>query len=1379
MTSMNIPQRLRLSFLSALALFLFGGATVHAFDEFSYDLRLIRELAGINMHDYAFLQVERMLKLYPEKKDLILLNKALVYYAQNNRRAADQIVDSIPKGSPYFNESRLIQAENAFRRGDFTNAAAAYTAYFSAKPKPLSPAEADVRQFLERVFAYAQVMVETGDPAGTQKALGEAETVTGEFALNEGQLNYQRGRLALAACDKAADLGKPVSAETVVKIIAKLEELQFKQTDYLVMINSLIEVSRGHVILGDMAADAAGALKANERKAKVDDADKHYKKALQTLQSLSELLNAVKEQVPPKDSPLAGAYYQYGRARKGQAKVATLRGEKEAAVKHLQAARKFLGRVREEYGASAYGTPAIVEDGRIGTMLKTLGVEVAGDPGAGVGNATMKIGQADPFFKAGDYAKAAPLYLEALQSARLSPRLAPPTALKLVVSFGRLEKMLEAQAVASYLGDVFPEAEETADALLQLGAIFFKNAETVAKPEEKERLLDEAMMPWDQFVEVAPEHAKAADIAFVIAENAYRKASVVAQKSQDAKDRAEKEKLKQEARDLYRSCIPKYERMVTVFGANPKGVRALYKLGWIYHSLDEAKPAAENFLAYSRRETDPKHRDDRLEAKFRAAEQLMFSDTPAEAVPEFEELLKWVSPGNAGGFDPEAEKSRRVREDATSYRAWSYDLAAEAIRPELQAIRDAVDAERIRIKEAETAIARIVAEEKEISEWQAAITKDADETAADFSKPLARPEEKALHEIMPEETVKKWTPEERAIQLPKLRADAAQQAGRYLEQAIQSMQGQREQFVGERAKAFQIVQADKQEIEALTVSIAGASRQLEEVSAELKIVAQEVAEQKARYETAQNEAEAAGQAIADLKKRYAAASEKYRTGTPEEKAEARREEGEIRSLTRPAQIHLAKARRVLEELQSADQKLIRRKTERELAALDKRRDLLAERLAKATRDKALLEIDLALAELQVKASSGGIDLADQFLALMQIRTPEERYAEENLNRWTTAATAVATAFGEVKALAAQKVAKAREFLGADREKATATAQAATEAVARLEADMKPVKDKVDALKTQARDAFTEFLAKYPNSKHVPDNMARVGTIFIEFNQYDAAETYLNQLATKFPGHKALKQAMFNLGKVQFEIDKQADAAEAFRRVLETPAEQTAGNLNYIVRALMDGDSADVALAASRELLARSENENHPDYDTLSGKSRENLLFRAGKAAMSAKDYKAAVGYFDALLTENDKTARFFDANLLKGRACRLMAPPNVAEARRALDQVRRFAQDNAVINEALVELAEVYLTDESPDGARKALTQLGQIVIVADGRIEVLADDTDPASRPHIDRGFYLAAKCHALIGDEAAKELVVAEYRKRFADGRYRNEIGSLPGSR
>jgi len=285
-------------------------------------------------------------------------------------------------------------------------------------------------------------------------------------------------------------------------------------------------------------------------------------------------------------------------------------------------------------------------------------------------------------------------------------------------------------------------------------------------------------------------------------------------------------------------------------------------------------------------------------------------------------------------------------------------------------------------------------------------------------------------------------------------------------------------------------------------------------------------------------------------------------------------------------------------------------------------------------------------------------------------------------------------------------------------------------------------------------------------------MARLGTIFVEFEDYPNAERYLNRLNQEFPDHRALKQAMFNLGKVQFEVGKRKEAAEAFRKILAEAAEQSAGNLNFISRAFVASDQADLALLATEELLRRSESVEHPDYEKLAGRTRESLLFRAGEAALAANKPRKTVEYLNRLLKDNPKTANFFRAKISLAKAKRQLAPPDLVGGLIDLNDVRKFAQDDVLINETIVEFANNVLSEPGEANVRRALGQLGQLVLVVDGKVQLLADEAKTENQPFIEEGIYLAAKAYGLLGDRDSQELMKKEYRRRFPQGRFSAQL-------
>jgi len=205
----------------------------------------------------------------------------------------------------------------------------------------------------------------------------------------------------------------------------------------------------------------------------------------------------------------------------------------------------------------------------------------------------------------------------------------------------------------------------------------------------------------------------------------------------------------------------------------------------------------------------------------------------------------------------------------------------------------------------------------------------------------------------------------------------------------------------------------------------------------------------------------------------------------------------------------------------------------------------------------------------------------------------------------------------------------------------------------------------------------------------------------------------------------------------------------------------------------------ISLAVYDELIARSENPQSKDFDLLSGKTRENLLFRAGHAALEAGEYVKAIQHLSRLIDENPRNPHLFKARLYLAKAKAAKTPPDMAGALNELADVRSNAPDEALVNEALITLAQVFLQDDSEKGVRRALGQAQQIVLIVDGEPTLLADESAAENQPFIEEALYIAAKCYALLGMDQEKTMMTEMYRKRFPKGRFAAEMNSLPAAK
>jgi len=1320
--------RLLLTILLFLAL-----PTAQAIDEFPYDLRLLQVLNQIEMFDYGELQISLMVKKYPEKKDLIQIEKAKMLYAKGKRKDGDKIIAGIKSNSPYYAECQLLAAENAYKRRDMDSAAKAYAKYFAIKLKnPPKEDPEDVETFTRAVRVYARVLEQQGNAGEAQKVIGYLAKVT-QGEGSERQLGFLKIQTLLSAEEEKAEQRKPVDTGAINNAIKVLKQMQWILDG--VAAASYPETARAYILLED------------------------YDKAMEALKVGSGFMGQVEEALQ-KDrnlaaSPLAAALFYYGKAFKGKAFKAFKGGDRGEARKNLLEATKRFYKVVKDYGDCPYKTKAFAEFGKCKNLLAEkfdthikLDVDNVGE------ELKMKMEQAIAFLVDENWAGALAIYLDGVRVGRRSREM-PELASRLVVCYAKLDRFLEAEAIVSYLAEAFPKNEGTADSLLKLGAFMYQKGKS-AKPKD-DRMISSAMAVWDHFVDVAPSHPKAPDIAFMIAENKYRIATEIGKQAAD-KQGKEKEDVKALAREAYMAAVPKYQRLVEQFSTRDKGIRALYKLGWIYYSTDQPKESADSFIRYCDSESDPKRNDDRLEAKFRAAEELMLSDAPADAVEHFTDLGKWLQPDSTK-FDVATKVAKRVREDSASYLAWSFDLAGETGRPQLTELAGQIKDAKLVIRSAEKVLA---AAEKQ----QAQAAKDIETAKAEFVekeragvKPAGEEEETPEQKAAAAEEVGDDATEEEKAAAERI---AKERAGKLAKEKMrarkQRLEGERLGYEGEREGVKKEKNRCAAKLEGLGKKLAAAKTGVDELRKQKEETA-------AAHEKLAGQIRAARKAVADADNDV----QKFHRGLEKAKELQQSDKASLRTkgalFRKKIATLLQAAQRKLDEAHAKREKVVTPEAEQkekelaaqveELAGQLKEEELAFRRLEQ---QKALAEKDAELLQARLVAVAKALDRnnADEKEA-----PPEElkKLSEEFVQNFRVVmekkiekAVQIQTMAREEMALARQRIAEAQERIKA------------------IEVGKKPVQAVFDEWKRKAQVQFQAFLKQFPKSKHVPDNMARLGTIHLEFGEFGHAAKILSELSSKFPDSNAGKQALFNLGRAQCEIEKFEEAAGSFIKLLKDAEELTSPNLSYVSEKMLDAGYPKPSLGASKELLRRSEDEKHPDYDLIRERAREPALFRAGVAAYQIEDYDNCLVFFQKLLEEKENTAYYFLAKFRMGMARRKTTPADYEGAIGDFSEVSLYATDPVMRNEAVCRIGETYMMQGGKDTVMLGVARFQQIVMLADASI--------PENQPWIEMAIYESAKGFARLGDAQNKDKMVAKYRDLYPSGKYRQDIANLPAA-
>jgi TolA-binding protein len=1346
---------------------LFGIRSARAAEEFDIDMMFVNELNERELYDFSAMQLEQMLQKYPQKKDAVLVEAARTYYASGKSKQADAALAQIKPDSDSYLEALMLSGEVAAARKKNDQAAKIFAEYFKRVKPPKGDNESDVERYRRAVSIYSHVLKQLGKGDEAAKIIGLLGEIEGEGAASDRQMVFLKNQAILDAAEEKLDDRQAIDRSAVQKAMNAMEQLQFIRDG--VAAASFLETARGHVLLG---GDSLNRLMAQKKLAEVGKISE-FIDAIKVLKMAGEFLEEIEKTVvkggDKSRSPLAGALFYKGRALRGQAFVALAQNNEEQARKLTEAAARYFETVVVDYGDSAYRMKALNEHGKCSAFMEQkFGEKIELAQANMEAEMELKMDQAAAFVQAENYAEAIPLYLEAVRVGRRSKRL-PEVVKRLVVCYGHEKRFLEAEALVSYLVDVLPDDEGTPESAFRLGAVIYEAAKKIGNTTERDALLGQAMSVWESFVDTAPGHPKAADVAFVIAEHYYRVASDIAEKARTAGGTAAREELKTKARDAYLEAVPKYQRLVDQYSSFDKGIRALYKLGWIYYSTDQPKECADAFLRYCELESDPAKSDDRLEAKFRAAEQMMLGDYPEEAIAQFQELLSWYEPDAAKqkGLNTRTSAARRIQEDATSYLAWSYDLTAELGRPRMTQIRNEIRSDQSVIGEMEKLVQQqdaILAELGKEREEADREFRDLEQLFTNISfdfRSAAR--EQALKQA---ENTQNMTAEEKAAAERNLDADIDRLAADLERRAVAGVEGERLAREQERETIKTAKDESAATLETLRKKLADQQQKLAEIRTARQKVEKELKELQETM-TAANKAVVEGEAesrrlsdeLEQLKEKGAQAGEAQQKRQILEKA-------------REVAAAINECQRRLNEAHARRDRIVTPENERKVTELTAQisehdSDIAAQQtlIRQIEQEVAVAEKDAEILQARLIGAAKALEFNEETGKVLERPAPEREAQVERLKKLGSEAL---ENFRKVKELKVERIVllqnRAKDRIAGAKERI----EEANKAIAALNETLKPVRETFTGWKEKAQTAFNTFLNEYPKSKHVPDNMSRLGTIYIELEEFDKASSILKRLATEYPDSPASKLALFNLGRAQAEEGKDAEAKASFEDLLVDPANVSSPNLSYISETMLETGHPNVSLNASRELLNRSEDQKHPDYETLRERSREPTLFRAGTAALRTEQYEDALTYFKKLLDEHPNTGYFFDATFGMAEARIHLTPPDNRGALADLAQILQYADRPELTNRALCMTGDIMLRSSEEKDVRQGVARLQQVVMLADPEL--------PANRPWIERAIAKSAAAFARLGENEKRDDMLGRYRREFPDGSYADELKALP---
>lgn len=534
-------------------------------NQLARDLKFIQELEKENLDTFIIPFVNDRIKENPDETDRYKIAIAGVYIKAGKANDANAIITKITKSSKYYNSGNFIIGKTATEKGDYKTAIKSLNEYVEALKTKKEKSKSEDDEFRVAVSYLAHAYKQTNLP---DKA---AEVMT---YLSEDPRESQ-----LLAIDTKVDAAENLKKE---------EMISRKKSNWRDIAKKAIVDYEN--LLWDPDAIALFALVGSGRASYLLD---DYKKALYFLSQQPERFEAYdlefKKQKQTSFAPGTHARFWIGKTFLAMAQKE--KDQKEKISLYIKALKKYLYVVMEcpEFPkvSDAYSDLIYCQ-----SELKTLGKKVTlpsnlKQPQIKKEVVSLTPGDADKFFKEKSYDKAIPILLNAITINRTKEGI-EDSLYKLGYSYASTNQSLEAIAVADYLAGAFPKFDNAPLLLLQMGQLF-----------SKAKKAKDATLAYEIYIEQAPTHEYAADIALKLAKETYDSA-VKAAKDADTFKGSVRDKKIEDSIKMFLDSIPQYDRVINNYGNRLERVEQAYNLkAQSYASAKEFTKAAETYAKYS------------------------------------------------------------------------------------------------------------------------------------------------------------------------------------------------------------------------------------------------------------------------------------------------------------------------------------------------------------------------------------------------------------------------------------------------------------------------------------------------------------------------------------------------------------------------------------------------------------------------------------------------------------------------------------------------------------------------------------------------------------------------------------------------------------
>lgn len=571
--------------------------------------------------DLAQKVVDIVLAKDPTQEDRSRIIQAEIMIKRRQFEEAEQLIQTMGISNPKAQAISLALARSYFNIGENEKARALYNGFFKLYEGKM-PTDPDlVRFYRDSAYQYAQIQEAIGDYVGAEVNYKRVEDVSDNKDIQRTMMVSRAQALVRAAEHQSGD-EKEKLLERAIKICETIQwgglDLQFVDS---IVIMANVELARGQ------AAAAQKVLMNN----------------MDIIKPIDEMLK--RNNLPLKDSPMAGARSLLGRLLKDEAtKLAAQAGKEGEAIQAYSAALSEYYNVFVKYGESSWGPTAGLESKEIKGILEskygkevrinlpdTLAAKAAG----------TEFRMADNLFRQKKYADAVAEYLNVLSQFPESGDLSIRALANLIQCYLYLPDPFYAKMVANYLGERFAaKSDIPAKALI-----------TAAQLYEKAGDKETATYLFDRYLEYCPDDPKAGQVLFFLASRA-----------EQADDP-----------DLGNSYLAK---IITDYPQDQYYPQALSRRAWrSYRDQDFA--GAIKGMALFIKESQPGPL--KAQAMFALADSLQRIDQTAQAAKYFQVLVDEIAPpGNRYGTTAkEIDDNAKLLEQARFFGAYTLSRLKE------------------------------------------------------------------------------------------------------------------------------------------------------------------------------------------------------------------------------------------------------------------------------------------------------------------------------------------------------------------------------------------------------------------------------------------------------------------------------------------------------------------------------------------------------------------------------------------------------------------------------------------------------------------------------------------------------------------------------